>query len=257
METWIVADAATLAARAGDWVVQVARESIAARGRFAWVLAGGSSPQAMHEWLAAPERREQIDWSRVRVFFGDERAVAPTDPKSNCGAALRSMLEHVPVDPLRVYRMEAERDDRAVAAAEYAETLAANVDVDPATRMPVFDLLTIGVGNDGHVLSLHPGCAQIDAPTGAVAALRNVPMDPPLDRLTLTPPVVRVARNVLVIAHGAGKANAIRPLRAGIVDPSNVASRVLAGCVGRVVLVCDESAASAPLEPATAGDPQR
>ena len=192
----VVAAPEALAREAAAWIAGVIREAIAERGTCALALAGGRTPAPVYAALAAAPRRGSIDWPRVEIFFGDERAVPPTDPESNYRLAMDALLRHVPVRPARIHRMEAERADLETAADEYAALLP-----------PALDLLLLGIGGDGHTASLFPGSSALRERRRAVVPV--IGPKPPPRRLTITPPVVRAARMTAVLASGADKAAAV------------------------------------------------
>lgn len=166
-------------------------------------LSGGSTPKRFHELLA---ESEGIDWSRVHVYWGDERTVAPDDAESNYGMARDTLLDHVAIPPEQIHRMRGELDP-SEAASQYEQTLRETFGVEPPD-MPRFDLNILGVGADGHTASLFPGTAALEERERWVVA-NHVPQQDTW-RLTLTYPVLNAARLTLVLASGAGKADAIR-----------------------------------------------
>jgi 6-phosphogluconolactonase len=170
------------------------------------VLAGGTTPRRCYEILAGLD----VGWGRVAVLFGDERCVAPEHPESNYRMARESLLERVA--PATVYRIPAELgpDD---GAREYARV------VDSV--MPL-DFVLLGVGEDGHVASLFPGHRALDA-TGLTAGIHDSPKPPP-ERVTLTLEAIRGARQVLILATGSGKADAVAQARRGEVPSGMIAS---------------------------------
>lgn len=181
-------------------VETLAREAMAARGRFAVAVTGGSAAELCLPGLVDAD----VDWSRVDVFFGDERAVPPAHEDANYGLAHRLWLGKVAVDPARVHRMAGEQADLAGAAAEY-ESILLRVLGDP----PRLDLVMLGVGPDGHVCSLFPGHALLAEDAHWAAAVTDSPK-PPAGRLTLTLPSLLEARAVIVVATGVSKADAVR-----------------------------------------------
>jgi 6-phosphogluconolactonase len=157
----------------------------------------------MHEVLAT---LPGVDWSRVSVYFGDERCVPPDHPDSNYRMARESLLSRVPIAEANVHRMLGELADRDAAARAYAELLPASLDV-----------IVLGIGEDGHTASLFPGSPALDERARPV--LPVIGPKPPPERLTLTPPALERARHILVLASGAGKAEAVARALEGALDP--------------------------------------
>lgn len=181
-------------------LLDLGREALDRRGVFRVALAGGSTPRLMYGELA--QRPEALDWSRVELFFGDERTVPPDHPDSNYRLAFEHLLQHLPIQPDRVHRIPAERSDPHAAAAEYGTTLRRLF--GPAHPWPVFDLVLLGMGPDGHTASLFPGSSALDETSRWVAAT----WVPRLQtwRITLTFPAINAARQVLFAVTGADKA---------------------------------------------------
>ena len=177
-----------------------ARRAMTSQGRFACALPGGSVARAFFPSLAGAA----VDWSRVDVFWGDERAVPATDPESNYGIASRLLLRQVRPDPSRVHRMPADAADLDAAAASYAADMI-HILGDP----PRLEVILLGVGPDGHVCSLFPGHPALGEGAHAVVAVRDAPK-PPRQRLTVTLRVLATAGTIYVVAFGAEKAAAIR-----------------------------------------------
>ncbi len=166
------------------------------QGSCSIALAGGNTPRPVYALLAAQPLVEQIDWTRVSVYWGDERAVPPDSPDSNYGMARDVLLSKVPVPAAHIHRMEAERADIEAAARDYDRQLPEALDV-----------LVLGVGPDGHTASIFPG-SPLMKETRRVAAITDSPKPPPR-RLTITPPVIAAARAIVVVATGADKAKVI------------------------------------------------
>ncbi|MDI3340132.1 MAG: 6-phosphogluconolactonase [Sphaerobacter sp.] len=234
----VVPDADALAQAAAHRFVEIAREEIARHGRFTVALSGGSTPRALYRLLA--QEPEAIDWARVHVFWGDERTVPPDHEQSNYRMAREALLDHVPIPRDQIHRIEAERDP-AEAAARYAATLADVFGLEPGA-MPVFDLVLLGVGTDGHTASLFPGTRAVqvqDTPVveNEVPQLNTV-------RITLTVPVITQAANILVLAAGADKAPAIRRALEAPYAPEQTPAQVIRSARGNVVWLLDAEAAS-------------
>lgn len=190
-----------LARAAAQRFVACAREAVAHGGAFHVALAGGSTPRALYTLLAAPPACEQVDWSRVHVFFGDERSVPPEHAESNYRMACETLLDHVPIPADQVHRVQGELADSHEAAQRYAEELNTLPTTD--TGWPRFDLILLGMGDDGHTASLFPGTAILEEHRAPVAAVYVEKLA--TWRISLTLPVLNAAARVLLLVSGAGK----------------------------------------------------
>ena len=187
-----------------------AAEAVEERGRFTLVLAGGSTPKATYEILAR-DYAGRIDWGKVHVFFGDERAVPPDDDDSNYRMAREALLDHVPVGS--VHRMQGELlPDEAAAA--YEEELRGFFGPD---ELPRFDLVLLGIGGDGHTASLFPETSALEVHDRLVVA--NPVLKLETTRITLTAPVINAAHAVYFLVAGDGKADALAHILGGDADP--------------------------------------
>lgn len=199
-------------------------------------LSGGSTPKRFHEILADTEG---IDWSRVHVYWGDERMVPPDDEQSNFRMAKETLLDTVAIPSVQIHRMRGELDP-GEAAEEYERVLRESFGVEPPS-VPRFDLNILGVGPDGHTASLFPGTAALDERDRWVVA-NHVPQQQQSWRLTLTYPVLNAAKLTLVLASGENKAEAIGK----IFDP-NEQDKPPAAFVqpdGQMIWLLDEAAAA-------------
>jgi len=196
-------DVADFAKEGADIFARLAKEAIEARGRFAVALTGGSTPGPIHTLLARAPYANAIEWRKVDIFWGDDRAVPPEAKESNYGAAREQLLRHVPLDPKRVHRMEGDAKDLDRAALEYERVFL-------ETCEATLDLLMVGIGKDAHILSLYPGSPAIDEDQRLVVAEIDPPMNPKVSRITMTPPVIARARHVLAMASGEEKKRAVR-----------------------------------------------
>lgn len=206
-------DAAALVEAAADDVVAVIEQAQAERGFASIVLTGGTNGNA----LSAALRNRVIDWSRIDVFFGDERFVAGDDPDRNVLQAEDALLSHVPIDDTHVYRYPAADEfsgDGELAARVYAKRLADNAaargNAVPVgeTTVPRFDVHLLGMGGEGHINSLFPHTDAVRETGAAVVSVRDSPKPPPR-RLTLTLPAVAASRRVFFLVSGADKAEAV------------------------------------------------
>jgi len=206
----VVVDRSALMRAAAERIATLAAEAIERHGRFDWVLSGGSTPEQLYALLASPEQARRIDWARVAFFFGDERCVPPDDPQSNYRMARASLLAPLGVRADQVHRMRGELG--AEAAAEDYRAELARCPGPGANGLPVFDLVLLGLGGDGHTASLFPGTAALDERTRWVVG--NHP-DGLVPRVTLTYPVLDAARRVLFLVSGADKARAVHDVLHG------------------------------------------
>jgi 6-phosphogluconolactonase len=211
----VFADSDALAHAAAVHVSLSARDSISARGRFTLALAGGSTPEKTYKLLAGPEFVKEIYWDRVFLFFGDERFVSLTDAdRSNYDLARRTLLNAVPVPHDQVFPVDTALPNADDAARAYELTIsdALMADTDPISGLPVFDLILLGLGDDGHTLSLFPHAAALTRNDALVVSSPPGTLPPPVDRITLTFPVVNAAREALFLVAGAKKAEALQDI---------------------------------------------
>lgn len=208
-------DPSALARAAAETIADAAAGAIRERGRFDLGLSGGRTPEATYRALASAPLAARVEWTRVRVFFADERAVPPQDPASNFRLARETLIDPTRIPPANVHRMKGEYPDLAAAALEYEAHLSGPL-----------DLLILGVGEDGHIASLFPGSPLVAETAQRVAAVADSPR-PPARRLTLTPRAIAEARRVLVLATGAEKAEPVARALEGNAAPRGVPARLL------------------------------
>jgi 6-phosphogluconolactonase len=236
-----------LAAAAAAYVAEVLAAAIAERGTASIALSGGSAPPPVYRALAAPPLRSRVDWSRVEVFWGDERAVPPDDAESNYRLARETLLSGVPVDPGRVHRMRGELDPRR-AARLYEEELILTLGAgSPDGTPPRLDLVHQGLGPDGPTASLFPSLfagheadVSYDPHPGRLAAATEAP-DEPRRRITLTLSCLCAARHVLFVAAGDRKADAVA--RSLAAEPPLTPGARLRPWAGDLVWMLDRAAA--------------
>ncbi|MFC9797043.1 6-phosphogluconolactonase [Streptomyces sp. NPDC057695] len=183
----------------------------ASRGSASVVLTGGRNGNGLLAALGSAPARDAIDWSRLDLWWGDERFLPEGDPERNVTQAREALLDRVPLDPARVHAMPASDGpygaDVDAAAAAYAEELAAAAGPGDHGGVPTFDVLMLGVGPDTHVASLFPELPAVRETGRTVVGVHGAPKPPPL-RITLTLPAIRAAREVWLLAAGADKAKA-------------------------------------------------
>ncbi len=230
---------------AADEIVTAAANAIRATGRFAIALSGGSTPRRLYEVLAREPYATAIAWQHSDVFFGDERCVPPDDPKSNYRLAHETLLARVPVAPERVHRMRGEDPPDAAAAAyerELRTAFATSAGPPRSTPGACFDVVLLGMGDNGHTLSLFPGSPALAERERWVVAVR-VDADPP-ERITLTAPVANAARLALFLVAGAEKAPMLARVLEGPHDPTDLPAQLVAPHDGRVRWLLDAAAAA-------------
>jgi 6-phosphogluconolactonase len=210
------------------------QETLDERGRFAVALAGGSTPKATYEVLARDYANE-LDWSRVHVFFGDERSVPPDHEDSNYRMAYETLLSHVPVGSVHRMRGELPPDEAAAAYEEELRAFFGQVDV------PRFDLILCGLGEDGHTLSLFPETAALDVNDRWVVA--NPVLKLGTTRLTLTIPVLNESRAVTFLVAGESKAGALKEALEGDADPRAYPAKLVRPESGDLTWMVDRAAA--------------
>ena len=234
-------DAAALAEEAARRFVAAAGAAIGARGRFTVALSGGSTPKALFRLLAAAPYKEQIDWSKLHLFWGDERTVPPGDEQSNYRMTRENLLSQVPIPEGQIHRIVAENPDHEAAADAYATTLR-QIFALADGEFPRFDLIHLGLGTEGHTASLFPGSPALAERERLVAA----PWVEKLDsfRITLTPPTLNAAREVQFLAAGAEKADIVRSILRGPKNPNELPAQVVAPEDGRLIWLLDEAAAA-------------
>jgi 6-phosphogluconolactonase len=201
------------------WVAAAAKHAVVDHGGFSIALAGGSTPRLLYDTLAGPLWRERIGWPAWHVYFGDERACPADDPSSNYHLAKTTLLSRVPIDPLRVHRMPADRGDLDAAASEYSDLLASLLPAG-AGGAPRLDVILLGLGENGHTASLFPGTAALDVTDRW--ATRGLGDYEPYDRITLTFPTINAAALIGFMVTGAAKRQALAATAAGRVPASRV-----------------------------------
>jgi len=233
---------------AAELIADLFSRADAARGRVDFATTGGSTPAAAYRALAAPPLRDRMPWEHLQVWWGDDRFVPREHELSNVkpldDVLLREGAAPLPASnlhPFPVARTLAIGEDEAWCAAELATELrAAPLATDQG--WPVFDLVMVGVGQDGHILSVFPDSPAFDASAWAIGVPAPRHIEPQVPRVTLNPAIVTVAREVLVVATGAAKADVVRDVLTGALDvarlPAQLARR------DRATWILDEPAAA-------------
>lgn len=213
--------------------LEIAKQSILERGRFLVALSGGSTPMTLYENLA----QENLDWQRIHFFWGDERCVPVDDPSNSYGQAKRIWFDNI--KPTNIHRICSELRP-AEAAKDYAITLKGYS--EGVLDWPRFDLVLLGMGDDGHTASLFPGSGvNVDSPTLAVVANYQ---DRPANRVTLTQKVFNVSRNIFFLVSGTSKSESLKKVLSDTYLPEELPAQRIDPNDGKVIWFVDQAAAS-------------
>jgi 6-phosphogluconolactonase len=238
----LLANGMEIARRAAADVVHIAGDAVAAHGAFTIALSGGSTPKVLYALLAEhPSLRNSLPWDKMKVFFGDERHVGPGHADSNFQMAADAMLSKVPLHPDQVHRIKGEYPDMAQAAAEYEEVIRREFGLQ-AGAFPRFDLILLGMGSEGHTLSLFPGTKALNETQRIVTS--NWVGKLCADRVTLTAPAANNAANVIFMITGADKACALKSVLEGPLEPEQLPAQMIQPANGNVSWLVDQAAGS-------------
>ena len=240
----VVADGEALARAAAERFVAAVEAAVAARGRVLVALSGGSTPKRMGALLAGPEYAVRVPWSAVEVFWGDERWVPLMSEESNAGEALRTFLDAVPAPRKQIHPVATDLASPTRAAEAYE----AEIRRVAGAGIPVFDLVLLGMGDDGHTASLFPHTAALHERDKLV--VENFVPKLGADRITFTYPLINAAREVLVLVGGAGKAETLARVLEGPSDPVELPSQGIAPETGTLTWLVDRAAAASLQVPA-------
>ncbi|PWG82027.1 6-phosphogluconolactonase [Pararcticibacter amylolyticus] len=235
----IFTDSKDLSAFAADYFTAAARKAIAEKGTFNVALTGGNSPLQLYTLLASPQYSGSIDWSKTYIFWGDERWVPLDDKRSNAGMAYAALLDHVPVNKDHVYPMWSDQLPPGEYAAVYEKLLRSHFDKSGGT----FDLILLGMGEDGHTASLFPGTQVTREQHTWVKAYYLNPQQ--MYRITLTAPLINLADRIMVITFGENKSDALAHVLEGKRDTITYPAQLLQPEKGELIWAIDDKAAAA------------
>lgn len=224
-----------LSAAAADLFVQTARAAVAETGRFTVALTGGSSPEQLYRLLAQPPYRDQVPWPQTYIFWGDERWVPLSDERSNAKMAFELLLNHVPVPTGQIYPMWGAETPETFAQ-QYEEQLRQHF----GDTEPRFDLILLGMGDDGHTASLFPGTAVLQEKTHWVKAYYLEPQE--MYRITLTAPFINQAKKLIFMTFGEKKASALYEVIKGKPNPEIYPSQLIKPKGGELIWLVDQAA---------------
>lgn len=239
-ELLVYADADALYAAAADRWLELAEDAIADQGEFHVALAGGNTPRGLYRLLAQTPYKQAIDWPHVHIYFGDERCVASDHPDSNYRMAYETLLSQVPIPPEQIHRIPADMADHQAAAEAYSSTL--KHCLPSVYQLPIFDLVLLGIGDDGHIASLFPGTPALDESNRLTTAVYVEKFNS--WRISLTLPVINNASHIIILASGDAKAAILKQIlgnRATQQQPPLPAQRVRAR--GELAWLVDAAAA--------------
>jgi len=245
MQLHVYKNGEELSSAVAKWIADRISATLVKKDRFTIALSGGSTPQRLHKILAASPYKEQIDWSKLHIFWGDERAVPFEDSRNNAKMAYDTLLDFVPVPASQIHVM---RTDIAPeqSAVEYEKILhqyfrpsAGKGDGLPAES---FDLVLLGMGDDGHTLSLFPGTAVVHEEAAWVKAFFLKAQD--MYRITLTKSIVNRSACIAFLTTGAGKAHALKEVLKGAYQPDLYPSQEIRPTAGELHWFVDEAAAA-------------
>lgn len=236
-------DLGDLSRRVAEEFVSLAKDKAdkaSKTGDFTVALAGGSTPKNLYSMLTSTEFVQRISWPQVYLFWGDERCVPPAHAESNYRMANESLISRVPIPPGNVYRMEGEGEPEA-SASRYEATLKRVFQLSDK-EVPRFDLVLLGLGDDGHTASLFPDSEAIQETERLVTAVYVEKLKS--YRLTLTFPVLNHAAHVFFLVAGKGKAKILREVLFGGDETESTPARRIMPDNGRILWFVDRSAAS-------------
>jgi 6-phosphogluconolactonase len=248
-ELLVLRDAAEVSLVAAERIAASLAAAVAARGRADWATTGGSTPAGIYRHLAREPLRDTVPWERVHIWLGDERFVPRGDEWCNARIGDRDLVAAGAGTPLERVHLHAWPVDDALArgndaewcAAEYAAELRRE-GLTEAEGVPVFDIVLVGIGPDGHLLSVFPGSTAFDAQSWTMRIPAPTHIGPMVERLTMHPRILQVGRHVMAVAHGAGKATILGEIFGPLRDPRRLPAQ-LARRPG-ALWIMDEPAAS-------------
>jgi 6-phosphogluconolactonase len=239
-EVRILPDGAAIARRAAQKFVEAGAAAVNEKGSFSVVLAGGSTPRALYGLLVNdPVLRARVPWDKMDVFFGDERHVGPDHPDSNFRMATEAMISKSPLKPEQVTRIKGEYPDAGQAAREYELAIRSYFKLADG-EFPRFDLVLLGMGNEGHAASLFPGAKALHEKRRI--AVSNWVGKLLAERITLTPPAINNAAHVIFMVTGEGKAPALTAVLERVYEPDQLPAQLIRPANGTLLWLVDAAA---------------
>ena len=233
----VVPDADSLANEAAQLVCETTKDAVSNRGYAFVALSGGSTPKKMGDILGSQPLCDEIPWGSTHVFWGDERWVPLESPESNAGEAKRGFLDNMPIPNRQIHPFTISGEPVA-AATVYEDTIK---EIVPGEPIPMFDLILLGMGDDGHTASLFPGTQALTVTDRLVAENDIEHLN--ATRLTFTAPLINAARTVAFLLAGEGKAARLAEVLDGEHDPNRLPSQIVRPTHGDLIWLVDEAAA--------------
>ena len=219
------------------YFISICENAIASRGEFNVVLSGGNSPKKLYELLASPGYKEQVNWKKINFFFGDERYVPANNPENNA-----HMVKTTLFDPLNISRYNIFPIDTSLspqeAAKSYTTTITAHLDKQELQ----FDLILLGLGENAHTASLFPYTPVLTDKSASVQAVFLE--EQKIYRITMTAPLINLARNIAFLVYGQKKAEAVHHVLEDEFDPKKYPAQLIDPLKGKLHWFLDEAAAS-------------
>jgi 6-phosphogluconolactonase len=228
-------DPESLSEAAARLFVKQSRHAIQIQDRFSVALAGGHTPERTYQILSQPPFRDQVPWTKVHVFWGDERCVPRDDPRSNAHTAHQALLDHVPIPPDQIHPIRCVQNPQQ-AAEEYESLLRSFF----AGRSPCFDLVLLGLGENGHTASIFPGALAVDEQERWVIAVFVA--EHAMWRITMTPLLINQAAMVTFLVAGTDKARVLQCVLDGPFEPYNLPAQLIQPTSGSLDWIVDEEA---------------
>jgi 6-phosphogluconolactonase len=242
-EVVLLPDAAAITKRAADEFLKAVNEAIAEKDSFTVALAGGSTPKAMYTMLVSdPAYSSKIPWPKLRFFFGDERHAGPDSSESNFHMANQTLFSKGLIKQEQISRIMGEYADTEKAALEYEQVLRSSFKLKEG-EYPRFDLVLLGMGEEGHTLSLFPGTKALQAPANRIV-VRNWVGKLYTERITLTARAANEAKRIMFSVTKADKALALKAVLEGPYEPEQLPSQFLQPVNGKLLWLVDKDAGS-------------
>ncbi len=234
-------DLQAISQAAAERMSQISLDAVSKRGVVHLVLSGGRTPETLYRLLSKPPFISSFPWPQTQIYWGDERSVPSKSSESNSGQAWRTLLKDVPVPGSNIHRISGELELQ-LAAEEYCELL--KVHSGQEEDWPRFDLVFLGMGDDGHTASLFPGPIRSEERNSPVMAVTADYGDRPTSRITMTPLVINSARNIIFLVSGSSKAAALAAALNGPTDLEKWPVQRIRPDNGRTVWLVDQDAAA-------------